>query len=137
MPFRSAALASISGSVAAIALSAAVAQTTPPAQPLKTPAEFAGVADRAERSRALFTEIGRVLTHPRCMNCHPAGDHPLQGADYHEHFPPAWRPETAAFADRCHSCHTDANYTLHEAASYRSIPGHPRWGLAPLELAWE
>ena len=22
-------------------------------------------------------------------------------------------------------------------ASYRSIPGHPRWGLAPIEMAWE
>lgn len=25
-----------------------------------------------------FKEIARVLLHPRCMNCHPAGDAPLQ-----------------------------------------------------------
>jgi hypothetical protein len=137
MSFRSAALASISGSVAAIALSAAVAQTTPPAQPLKTPAEFAGVADRAERSRALFTEIGRVLTHPRCMNCHPAGDHPLQGADYHEHRPAVWRNDTGHFGTPCGECHSERNVPLHEAASYKSIPGHPRWGVAPLEMAWQ
>jgi hypothetical protein len=23
------------------------------------------------------------------------------------------------------------------AASYQSIPGHPRWSLAPIEMAWE
>jgi len=25
----------------------------------------------------------------------------------------------------------------HEAATYRSIPGHPRWQLVPIEMAWE
>jgi hypothetical protein len=25
-----------------------------------------------------FNDIAKVLTHPRCMNCHPAGDRPLQ-----------------------------------------------------------
>ena len=29
--------------------------------------------------RRLFTELGKVLTHPRCVNCHPAGDRPRQG----------------------------------------------------------
>ena len=32
---------------------------------------------------------------------------------------------------------TEANYTLHAQASYKSIPGHPRWGLAPLSMAWQ
>jgi hypothetical protein len=26
---------------------------------------------------------------------------------------------------------------LHAASSYQSIPGHPRWELAPLATAWE
>ena len=26
------------------------------------------------RSRVMFNEIAKVLTHPRCMNCHPAGE---------------------------------------------------------------
>lgn len=104
---------------------------------LQSPAAFQSIGDRAERSRAIFAEIGKVLTHPRCMNCHPAGDHPLQGADHRPHFPPAWRPAAGVFADRCSACHTDANYTLHAAASFQSIPGHPRWGLAPLSMAWE
>jgi hypothetical protein len=71
------------------------------------------------------------------MNCHPAGDHPLQGNDQHEHLPPVWRGETGHLATNCAGCHTERNVTLHEAASYQSIPGHPRWGVAPLSMAWE
>src|ERR1700746_3490449 len=41
---------------------------------LATPESFASIADEATRSAALFTELGKVLTHPRCVNCHPAGD---------------------------------------------------------------
>jgi hypothetical protein len=135
MSYRSAAYLSIAG--AAFALSAALAQTALPSQPLKTPADFAGIADRTARSRAIFTEVGRVLTHPRCMNCHPAGDHPLQGADHHEHRPVVWRNDTGHFGTPCGECHSERNVPLHEAASYRSIPGHPRWGVAPLEMAWQ
>jgi hypothetical protein len=35
------------------------------------------------------------------------------------------------------TCHTDRNFTLHEGASYQSIPGHPRWMMAPIEMAWQ
>lgn len=55
---------------------------------LKKPAEFSSISSSAERSQMIFDEIGKVLTHPRCMNCHPTGDHPLQGDDHHEHMPP-------------------------------------------------
>ena len=71
------------------------------------------------------------------MNCHPAGDHPLQGDDQHDHMPPVWRGESGHFEVNCSSCHTERNVTLHEAASYRSIPGNPRWGIAPLSMAWQ
>ena len=43
---------------------------------LAPPERFDSIADTAARSAALFTELGKVLTHPRCTNCHPAGDHP-------------------------------------------------------------
>jgi len=80
-----------------------------------------------------------VLTHPRCMNCHPAGANPLQGADRHEHMPPAWREDVAsgAIGTTCSACHHDANFPVTEATTYKSIPGHPRWGLAPLSMAWQ
>jgi hypothetical protein len=120
-------------------VSAALAQSGgSTAEPLKAPSEFESIGDRAARSRAMFEEIGKVLTHPRCMNCHPAGEHALQGAG-REHVPPAWRENvaTGAIGTNCAHCHTDANFTLQERATYQSIPGHPRWALAPLSMAWE
>lgn len=114
-------------------LSTASAQM-PAGQELQSPSAFQSIGDRAQRSRAIFAEIGKVLTHPRCMNCHPVGDQPLQGADQRNHFPPARR---AGPGDSCAACHTDRNVTLHVTASFQSIPGHPRWALAPLSMAWE
>jgi len=114
------------------------ARPAPKGAPLKRPADFAAIGNQTDRSRAMFNEIGRVLTHPRCMGCHPAGDHPLQGADLHEHRPPVARGDDAGrLGTKCGGCHTEQNVTLYEAASYQSIPGHPRWGLAPLSMAWQ
>jgi hypothetical protein len=124
----------------ATALSVAFAEPQPGLavhQNLKAPSEFESIGEPGERSRAIFAEIGKLLTHPRCMGCHPAGVHPLQGADHHEHMPPVWRSDDEHLGTHCAECHTDQNVTLHEAASYQSIPGHPRWGLAPLSMAWE
>src|SRR5436309_15126057 len=95
---------------AAAAITVAIAQTPPSrvgSQFLKTPAEFQSIADRAERSRAIFAEIGTVLTHPRCMNCHPAGEHTLQGADHHDHRPGAWRNDTERCGTPCNECHKE------------------------------
>ena len=36
-------------------------------------------------ARAAFLAAYKVLMHPRCMNCHPSGDVPLQGDDSHLH----------------------------------------------------
>lgn len=132
------------GRVAMIAVVASMAFARPgdadqsgASEPLKKPADFSSISNPAERSRAIFNEVGKVLTNPRCMNCHPAGDHPTQGDDRHEHMPPIWRAETGHFEVNCSGCHRERNFTLHEAATYRSIPGHPRWGFAPLSMAWE
>lgn len=114
--------------------------TTLDPKDLRPLASFAAIPDQAERSRALFNEIAKVITHPRCMNCHPAGDHPLQGNDQHAHMPPAPRGEGGAGIAglTCSACHTEKNFTLvGTEASYKSIPGHPRWQLAPIEMAWE
>ena len=111
------------------------------AEELRPPSAFAGIADPAERSRALFGEVAKVLTSPRCMNCHPAGGHPTQGADRHPHDPPV---ERGAAGDGvpgapCQACHMSRTVDLFPGAvaSYQSIPGHPRWALAPLEMAWQ
>src|SRR5579872_7002809 len=107
---------------------------------LKSPDAFSSIADRATRSKMLFSEAAKVITSPRCMNCHPAGDHPLQGDDSHIHQPTAFRGEANNGVPGlvCATCHSDRNFPLAAGmASFRSIPGHPRWGLAPLEMAWE
>jgi hypothetical protein len=112
----------------------------PPAQTLRSPDLFASIPDRGARSRALFEEAAKVITSPRCMNCHPAGDSPHQGNDRHVHEPTALRgPNDAGVAGlHCASCHTDKNFPLPVgAASYQSIPGNPRWSVAPIEMAWE
>jgi hypothetical protein len=123
------------GPVIALLFCAAVAGSmsglAQPSNTLQPPSAFAAISDPAERSRAIFAEAAKVLTHPRCMNCHPATDRVLQGDDKHPHQPVATRQTP------CVTCHTDRNFTLHEPASYRSIPGHPRWMAAPVEMAWE
>ncbi|TAI64451.1 Isoquinoline 1-oxidoreductase subunit, partial [Bradyrhizobium sp. Leo170] len=58
---------------------------------LASPESFAGIADSDARSAAMFTELGKVLTHPRCVNCHPAGDRPRQGDEGRPHQPPVAR----------------------------------------------
>ena len=132
------------GVLGVLAASAAIAQIqdtrTLNPRDLRPVASFSAISDQAERSRALFNEIAKVVTHPRCMNCHPAGDRPLQGADHHEHLPPAYRGEGGVGIPglTCNACHTEKNFTLvGTAATYKSIPGHPRWGLAPIEMAWQ
>ena len=120
-------------SVAALAISMitgyAISETAPSA--LASPESFASIADTDARSAAVFSELGKVLTHPRCTNCHPAGDRPTQENDVHPHKPFVLRDVP------CVTCHTDRNFTLHERASYQSIPGHPRWMMAPIEMAWQ
>ena len=113
-------------------LSADVSAQAPQKSELKAAQDFASIGDQAARSRALFSEAAKVLTNPRCINCHPAGDRPTQANDEHPHMPPVARG-----AGTCKTCHSDANFRLSERASYRSIPGHPRWDLAPIEMAWQ
>src|ERR687887_1533810 len=99
-----------------IAVAGSVAGSAQPSNTLQPPSTFSGIRDPAERSRALFAEAAKVLTHPRCMNCHPATDRPLQGNDQHPHRPPALRGDAGAgtAANACTTCHTERNFTLSE-----------------------
>jgi hypothetical protein len=130
------------------ALAAAATLCAPRALPqsggtteLRPPAAFAGIGDPATRSRALFAEAAKVLTSPRCINCHPAGDHPTQGDDRHIHQPPVERGAAGdgVLGAPCQACHMSRTVDLFPGAvaSYQSIPGHPRWQLAPREMAWQ
>jgi hypothetical protein len=98
---------------------------------LRAPDVFNVYADETERSRALFVEASRVMLHPRCVNCHPNGDAPLQHAG-RPHDPPVVRgPEDKGVVGmECTGCHQDRNLELSR------VPGAPGWHVAPLSMAW-
>lgn len=100
---------------------------------LRSPQAFSAIANRAERSRAIFEEAGRVILHPRCMNCHPVGPHPTQGDESHLHVPPVVRgvDDQGAIGMRCTTCHQAANFEP------SGVPGHPLWHVAPVSMAWQ
>jgi len=99
---------------------------------LKPVSDFAGITDRSKRSVALFEEAGKVIQHPRCLNCHPVGDRPTQTDAMRPHQPPVVRGEADMGAPGmlCTTCHHDANFDP------AGVPGNPQWHLAPIEMAW-
>jgi len=134
----------LTSSLLAVALGGCTTASPPARAPpadardaLRPVSAFANIADREARSVALFTEAGRVLTHPRCTNCHPADGVPRQGLGQRLHEPrvtggehgqgPAGLP--------CASCHQATNTPV-VGESLASIPGNPKWALAPAEMAW-
>lgn len=100
---------------------------------LRPVAAFAAISDPDARSVALFQEAGRVIQHPRCMNCHPRTDRPTQTAAMRPHMPAVTRGPDGGGDPllRCATCHNDANF----AAS--GVPGNPKWRLTPIEQAWQ
>lgn len=99
---------------------------------LSPAADFANIANTRARSIALFQEASKVITSPRCLNCHPATERPLQGDDMHLHEPPVKRGAGGMGMPgmRCLTCHGTANFDPGR------VPGNPRWLLAPPEMAW-
>lgn len=99
---------------------ALLAQCSSPSEP--------GASARAEvqdGSRAWDT-VYAVLQHPRCLNCHPAGDVPLQGDDSRAHAQNVQRgPDgRGLFAMRCTTCHQGRNLD-----GPHLPPGAPVWRL--------
>jgi hypothetical protein len=91
---------------------------------------FDRIAEKDKRAVALFQEAGKVIMHPRCLNCHPKDDSPRQGEAMRLHEPPVERGAggMGPAAMRCFTCHG--------AANFERVPGNPAWLLAPREMAW-
>ena len=121
-------VAVILGTIALVATSAAAESH----RTLRAPSAFAGIQDPTARSAAYFIEAGKVLRHPRCLNCHPDGDRPSQGTGY-PHQPPVQRGADGhgVTTMRCTTCHQKANFDP------ARVPGHPDWHLAPASMAWQ
>ncbi|MEZ4360416.1 MAG: hypothetical protein R3B48_09560 [Kofleriaceae bacterium] len=97
------------------------------ASALAAPALQAPQADdhTAAGARA-FAQVARVLLSPRCRNCHPAGDAPLQGDDGHRHAMNITRASPEAGL-ACSTCHQEQNSEAVGVAG--GPPGAPHWGL--------
>ncbi|CAA9343666.1 MAG: Putative Isoquinoline 1-oxidoreductase subunit, Mll3835 protein [uncultured Microvirga sp.] len=113
-------------------------QAQQPNPPLREASTFSGIGDSRARSVALFNEAGKVITHPRCVNCHPVTERPLQGDLQKPHIPKVVRGEggLGVPGQACTTCHQRENVLL-VGTSLKSMPGHPKWQLAPIEMAWE
>src|SRR5438477_3495029 len=101
-----------------------------PAQGEKAKVEHVyGTAQRDDAGAAgAFKSMLPVLHHPRCMNCHTAGDFPRQGDDGHPHAMNVRRGPLGqgVTAQKCSTCHQD-----HNLAGLHMPPGAPEWQLPP------
>lgn len=126
------ALIAIAGAAANSAPDKPVAKA-PLATSLKPATAFSSIRDEKTRSLALFAEVGKVLQHPRCLNCHPAGDRPTQTDAMTPHMPWVVRGEAGMGVPGlyCVTCHHQKNFDP------AGVPGDPKWSLAPPEMAWQ
>ncbi|HYF88050.1 hypothetical protein [Azospirillum sp.] len=136
------ALASITATTIAFGPGHGGAEPAPPgvdaARPLKSVTAFQSIEDTRARSRALFHEAAKVITDPRCMNCHPASRQPTQGDDMHPHVPFMQAGLTGFGVNglTCNTCHRTDNNTL-LGSRVGSIPGSAHWLLAPESMSWQ
>jgi hypothetical protein len=115
------ALLAVTAAVAALSLAAAPSKKRAPA-PAKGVAPAR--ADVPAQSNA-FVPLSTVLLSPRCMNCHPAGDGPLQTDVSKPHTMNVSR-QLEGLGTPCSSCHRAANSkVLHQP------PGVPNWRMPP------
>jgi hypothetical protein len=86
--------------------------------------------DSVESAKA-FLEVYKVLMSPRCMNCHPAGDQPLNGDDSHAHAMNVQRgmDGKGLYALKCSNCHQPENIQ-----GIHTPPGNPKWQLPPSDM---
>lgn len=83
------------------------------------------------QSIAAFGEVYKVLMSPRCMNCHPAGDVPLQGDDSHIHtmLPKRGKDGKGVSAMKCANCHQAT-----AIPGPNTPPANPKWALPPADM---
>lgn len=85
-------------------------------------------AARQQTSVTAFKAMLPVLRHPRCINCHAAGDYPRQGDDNHPHIMDVRRGPAGHGVNgvMCSTCHQD-----HNLPGVHVPPGAPGWALPP------
>jgi mono/diheme cytochrome c family protein len=86
--------------------------------------------DSVESVKA-FSTVYQVLMSPRCVNCHPSGNVPLQGDDSHLHtmLPKRGTDGKGIYAMKCANCHQPQN-----TPGLNTPPGDPNWHLPPANM---
>lgn len=92
---------------------------------------FTPVNEDSVQSAQAFMQVYKVLMSPRCMNCHPDGDRPLQGDDSHIHTMNVQRGKdgNGLYAAKCSNCHQPEN-----TPGLHTPPGNPKWKLPPSNM---
>ncbi len=85
----------------------------------------------AAAAQAAFNRAWTVFDSPRCRNCHPSGDAPLQGDDGHVHIQDVKRGAAGigVYGMKCSTCHQAANLL-----GANMPPGNPKWSLPPANM---
>ncbi len=86
-----------------------------------------------DNNATAWQQVEKVLLHPRCLNCHSAGDSPRQADDRHVHqfrvlngHEGMGKPGAL-----CMGCHQASN----QPGS--GVPGANNWQHAPASMTWE
>ena len=120
---------------------------------------FVGASARARQRRAapalrVRWYVGSAGTLPRAVHRGRQGDHEPalhelpsgeRPSDPGQRHAPASAPVTRGAdgggvpGNTCGACHMDRSVPIFagQQTTFQSMPGHPRWGLAPIEMAWE
>jgi hypothetical protein len=87
---------------------------------------YAQTKQDAAASAKAFVKVTQVLQHPRCLNCHPAGDYPLNGEESHPHHSGVKRGKDGKGIAglECSGCHGETNQP-----GKGNPPGAPGWHL--------
>lgn len=83
---------------------------------------------KATPKKTPFELVAETLAHPRCTNCHPAGEQPLIGEDSRPHGMQVMRgPEgRGVTTTMCANCHQQENLE-----GEHMPPGAPNWHMPP------
>ena len=119
-------LATLSAGAALLAVSSGLAALVPGCGATPSGPRVATAKAPAGGSVGAWEVVYSVLQHPRCMNCHPSGDVPLQGDASLPHLQNVQRGAMGRgrYALRCDACHGESNLP-----GPHLPPGAPNWHL--------
>jgi mono/diheme cytochrome c family protein len=112
---------------------AALATSSNSVRAIRAASPATGSADKSDAAaaQAAFNRAWTVFVSPRCQNCHPSGDAPLQGDDSHVHIQDVKRGSDGkgVYGMKCSTCHQATNLP-----GANMPPGNPNWHLPPADL---